>query len=405
MFSQLADSFSMDYVPIFALAAGASAAGIGVLSSAANLASAITFIPGALLAARLRARKPIVLSSGYGPARLMLVLLAIAPFLFHGAPAATLVALIIALNAVRIGAGSLANPAWTSIVADLVPAEARGRYLSTRNFAAGLCALGASPVAGWIVSQVNARTGRPLAGYQVTLIVAFTLSLGSTYAYWRIPEPPTLTGTRLKRRVSDLVGLLRRNRVFTWLAATSFLWGVACNLCGPFFNIYLVTRLGGTAASVGISAAAFAISGLIGQAYCGRLVDRRGNRWMLVLTGLMLTAFPVSWVLYRAPWNMYLTNLFSGFIWAGYNLASFNLLLELSPPADREAAIGIYQTAVAASAVVGPILGGIMIQKLGYGSVFVTGSAGRLLAMAAFILLVRPRRNVADRPDRARISG
>jgi MFS family permease len=384
IFVQAAESFSADYIPLFALAAGATASNIGMLAAAANLLSVAGFLPGALIASRLRSRKAAVLATTYGPSRLMLPVLALLPFVVPAGP--TLVFLIIAVNALRALGGSLGNAAWTSFVADLVPLESRGRFFSSRFIAIGIAALVASPLAGWIIRMVNGTSVHALPGYQVSLVSAFAVGLVSFAFFLRIPEPPGRAPMRGTAR--DLVGLLRRNPPFAWLVASSLVWGAALNMAGPFFNVFIVTDLGGSAASVGIIAGTFALTGLFGQVVFGRLTDRRGNRRVLVLTGLLIPVLPVLWAFARAPWHGCIFNLAAGFLWAGYTLASFNFLLEMSPPEDRESSFAIYQTAVAASAVIGPLLGGFLAGVAGYRLVFVISGVGRLAAAILFIALV-----------------
>ncbi len=389
-FSQAQESSSTDYIPLFALAAGASAGSIGVLAAVGNLVSIAGFLAGAGVASRLRQRKPFVLASGGVASRLMVLLLAFLPLVTgHGA---ALVALIIALNALRLMFGSLGNPPWASMAADLIPAESRGKYFASRNAAMGMVALVTSPVAGWIIRTVNTGASRDLLGYQASLLLAFLLGMLSTYSFSRIPEPLARVPGKLRRRTRNAMDLLRRNPAFTWLAASSFVWGFSLNVASPFFNVYLITGLRGTPANVGIANGVSALTGLAGQALFGSLSDRRGNRAVLVLTGVLIPILPLLWVFARAPYHVSLINTASGVLWAGYNLASFNMLLELSPLEDREAAVGLYQSAVSASAVLGPLVGGLLIATAGYHAAFIVSGVGRFVGSLLFILFVRPAR-------------
>lgn len=387
-FSQAQESCSTDYIPLFALAAGASAGAIGVLAAAANLLSIGGFLAGAAVASRLRRRKPFVIIAGGGASRFLLVLLALSPLVAgHGA---LLVALLIAINAARIMLGSFANPPWTAMVADLVPPDVRGRYFASRNTAIGVVALVMSPCAGWFARTINTRTSHDLLGYQATLLLAFACGMISTYSFSRIPEPPVAVPARLRRRTRNVLDLMRRNPAFSWLAASSFVWGLSLNLASPFFNVYLVTGLGGTAANVGIATGVTALTGLAGQALFGRLSDQRGNRAVLMFTGILIPILPILWAFALVPWHVYLINLAAGVLWAGYNLASFNMLLELSPQEDRESGVALYQSAVSASAVLGPLAGGLLIATVGYHAVFILSGSGRLVGSILFVLFVRP---------------
>src|SRR5208337_4488236 len=106
----------------------------------------------------------------------------------------------------------------------------------------------------------------------------------------------------------------------------------------------------------------------------------------------LIPILPLLWVLARAPWHVYLINTASGILWAGYNLASFNMLLELSPFEEREAGVALYQSVVSASAVLGPLVGGLLIAEAGYHAAFLVSSVGRLAGSVLFILFVKPSR-------------
>ena len=390
IFVQAAESFSADYIPLFALAAGATTTDIGFLAAAANLLSVAGFLPGAMAAARLRTRKTMVLSTSYGPSRLMLPLLACLPFLLPSG--SMLVFFIIVINALRIFGGSMGNPAWTSFVADLVPQERRGRFFSSRAFASGLTALVVSPLAGLLIRTVNGGKAGALAGYQVSLFAAFTVGLFSLAFFLKIPEPPPRTPPRLRRQARNLVALLKGNPAFTWLAASSIVWNLATNIPGPFFNVFIVTKIGGNAAVVGTNAGVFALAGLVGQLFFGRVIDQRGNRRILITTGLGISVVPFLWSVAQVPLHVYLLNIPGGFLWAGYNVASFNILLEMSPAEDRESAFALYQTVVAASAVIGPLLGSLLVDLVGYRPMFAASGVGRFVGAFCFIFFTRPRK-------------
>ncbi len=155
--------------------------------------------------------------------------------------------------------------------------------------------------------------------------------------------------------------------------------------CGGAYAIFRLASINDFANQFGLA------TGLAGQALFGNLSDRRGNRAVLVLTGILIPILPILWVFARVPWHVYLINTASGILWAGYNLASFNMLLELSPPEQREGGVALYQSTVSASAVLGPLLGGLLIATAGYHAAFILSGAGRIVGSILFIVLVRPR--------------
>jgi len=381
--SQASECFQGDYVVLFALAVGAGVDRIGLLASAVGLCSMAANLPGAALFSRMRRRKGLILLSGGGFSRVTILALAFLPAL-TGDPSALFWTLL-ALRGVQAFANGLISPGWTSLVADLVPPAVRGRYFAFRNIALGIVSLAFSPLAGWVVKTVGGPEGGNLRGYQVIFLAAFLLGMIGTASYSRIPEPPRRKRSGVRPGLRGLVPLLRRNPAFFWLCATSCLWGLSLGVAGSFYNVFLVRVIGGSAATIGVNVGLAALASLIGLPLFGRLTDRRGSRKVYVLTGLMVSFLPALWLFVREPFHTYPINAVSGFLWAGYNLASFNLLLEICPAEDRETAVACYQTLVSASGVAGPLLGGALIGPIGYLPVFCLSGAGRLVAMVVFL--------------------
>ena len=139
IFAATSESFYLAFIPIFALAYGATNQQVGWITAVGNLAGATALFPGARLMEKTGKRKAIVVWTGGGIARLMLLLLALVP-LFQLPPEIAILT-IAALNGVRAFMANFGNPAWTAMVADIVPDFMRGRYFSTRNLTMGMATL------------------------------------------------------------------------------------------------------------------------------------------------------------------------------------------------------------------------------------------------------------------------
>jgi MFS family permease len=325
----------------------------------------------------------VVIWSGGGLARLALLALAVVPFLTDRPSLA--IALIVLFDSLRAFMGSLANPAWTAMVADLVPGFIRGSYFSRRNIAMGLAALLVAPLAGRIITRLNGYEGLDFLGYQAVFLCAFLFGMVSTAAFQRIAEPaPAYDAARPHRR-GDLRRALRRHPAFVGLVASAFVWNMALQVAGPFFNVYLVAELHATAAVVGLVASVSSFTALFGQRVFGRGLDRKGAVWVATITGLLIPGLPLAWMVITRPWHVAIINTFGGFLWAGYNLATFNLLLELTPDDQRPRAVALFQTAVFSSSVIGPLLGGYLADTFSFQLIFLLSGAGRILGMVIFL--------------------
>ncbi|MDH7485410.1 MAG: MFS transporter [Anaerolineae bacterium] len=383
LLDNLSEAFAASYLPLFALSYGATSSQIGFLSSAGNLLAVAGLWPGSRLAERWPRRKPLVMLSG-SAARLMLLVLALLPFLFH---APHIVWIIIACAALRVFFNNFGLPAWTAFTARLVPEATRGRYFGSRNFGMRLATLFGYPLAGWLIGWAGAPQG-----YQLSLGLAGSIGLLSTVLFFgHIPEPPlTADEQRASGEPWALLPALRAQPLFSAFCLAALAWNLSVQLAGPFFNVFLVSELGGTTATVGWLLALFSLSSMVGQRLFGRLSDRRGSLWAMQLTGLLIPLFPWVWAMAHTPWHIVPLYAVSGLIWARYEIGSFNTLLSLTPEAHRPRFVAFYQTLVFVAGFVSPLLGGFLVEALGFRLVFVLSGVGRLLSTLLLIRLVRP---------------
>jgi MFS family permease len=386
LFAAISENFYLGYIPLFALAFGATNKEVGLVAAAANLMGAAALFPGATLVEKTGRRKTVVVWTGGILARLALIGLGIIPF-FIFSPAAA-VGVVVIFNGIRAFAANLANPAWTSLVADLVPDTIRGRYFGSRNMAMGVAALAVTPLAGWIIVAGNDYFESLFSGYQIVFFLAFLFGMISTAVFQRIPEPETTQPVQQEHHRGDLREAIRHSPGFVGLVISAFVWNLSLQVAAPFFNVYLVTEFGASTTTVGLVVSVSSLTALFGQVIFGKLLDSKGALWMQLVCGFIIPILPWAWVFVTAPWQVGLINTLGGFIWAGFNLANFNLLLELTPDTQRPRAVALFQTAVFTSAVLGPFLGGLLADLYGFKLLFILSGSGRLIGMIIFAWLV-----------------
>lgn len=379
--SNISESFVLNFVNPFAIALGATNGQIGWLSALTNLAAALALFPGARMVERRGQRKPIVVWTGGVAARLALIAIAAAPLVFDGQAA---IYAFIALVALRAFAGQLAFPAWSTMLADLVPSSSRGRYFASRNIALAAAALIFTPLAGRLAEAF----GLP-RGYQVSFLVAGLVGFVATAIFARIPEPPPQISSAGAGRPEGVWKILRTHPRFAAFTAVAFIWNLALMVAGPFFSVYLVVNLGATPTQIGLLAAANSVTNIIGQRLWGRLNDRRGAAWVMRVTGLIIPVVPLLWAFAPDPWFLIPVEILAGFLWSGYGLASFNLLLSLAPAAQRARFTAIYQVSVFSSAFVGPLLGSVLANTIGIRPLFYLSTIGRIVASLLFMFTVK----------------
>jgi MFS family permease len=387
VFASISDNILLSFLAVFLLAYGATNGQIGLLASIGNLFGVLALFPGAAHADRTLHPKRLVLWTGGVIGRAAIILFVVVPFVAPTAQAA--IWAVILINAVRSFFGNYANPAWTSMVADLVPAKRRGKYFSDRNIAMGIAGMAALWAAGYLIPRLGGKLGLPFLGYQVVFMIALLFGAASTIAFSRIPTPSRAPLDVPHGGWNHLRRALKDHKEFGALLAGTFIWNFSVQAAGPFFTVFLIADLGGTAETVGLVAALTTLFGLAGSLVFGSQANRRGTLSVVRLTGLLIPIIPALWAVSTTVWHIYALSAITGFLWAGYNLGSFNLLLEFAPEEQRARGVALYQLVVFGSAVLGPAVGGILVDSLGYRGLFGLTAVGRLLGIVIFLYLIR----------------
>ena len=379
LLATISAAFVDTYVSLYALALGATSTQIGTLASASSFLGALTPLPGAALVQKLGRRKPLIVwISAF--LRSLILLAALVPLFFTGY---TAVYIVIVLFALRAGLGNLIHPAWVSMTGEVVPLEHRGRYFSSRNMAMALASMLIVPLAGQLIDGIGG-----IPGYQVSLALAFVVGLASSYAYSRIPEQPLATDSQQQR--ASFWQALRGNRTFLYFTIIMMFWNFGVQVAGTYFTVYQKDVLQSTTRLIGLLTTVTSLTSLIGQRVWGRLIDQRGSRWVMTLCGLIIPNMPFVWMFVTKPWHVAFISVQSGFLWAGFNVASFNLLLELPDQKLRTQASASYATLTNIASIVAPLVGGLIIDHLGYRWDFGVSAILRLSSAIGFLILLKP---------------
>ncbi|HEX7619780.1 MAG TPA: MFS transporter [Anaerolineales bacterium] len=383
LFSSASDNIIITYITLYVLALGATRAQIGIMSALSSLSATLLLLPGAMLVERFGHRREITLLFGGGIARLAILVIALIPFGLNGT---ALALTAMALSITRDAFANLSFPAWLSFAADIVPMEGRGRYFGSRNFIMGITGMLTVLLVGALITRL-----RQPEGYQLGMALAFVLGTASTFSFSRLHDPAghIVPQPHPPLELSVLLRDLRKIPALPALIATAVVWNFFLNIPGPFFNVYMVENLKASATMVGIASVATTVSGLLVQRRLGKLSDRLGAHRLQLISGLLIPILPFAWVFTRVPWHVIPINIVSGVLWGAYGLASFNLLLELTPQEERARYSAVYQLFVTLALAAGAVVGGFMVTQWGYTTIFVTSAIGRLLAALLFARFVR----------------
>ncbi|MEA3345570.1 MAG: MFS transporter [Chloroflexota bacterium] len=371
------------YVVLYALEFGATSSQIGLMSTVASLAGVMALLPGAQLAEGWMDPRRVVLVFSRGIRALIWVLFSLLSFFLAGQPA---VYGILLLRAMRSFTGNAGSSAWTFLSSQIVPRRMRGKYFAARNMAKRVAALLLVPAAGWLIDYL----GFPV-GYQVCFGLAAFVGALSYWAYSRIPFSPSERRIQTREEEGDdqMWSSASERRNFWAYCVTSAVWRFSSRFPGPFLSVYLVKVLGANAGIIGVMSAANNLTALPGQALFGRWLDRRGMKWTLKLSGLLIPFLRWGWLLMSGPWGALPIKIGAGFLGAGYGLSRFNMLLAVTPELHRARQIALYRTIRRSAAAVAPLLGGLLVDRIGFLPVFAISGCGRMLSTLLMMRFVR----------------
>lgn len=380
VFGGSSDAIVNAFQSIYLLALGATRAQIGLLASLSNLTMPLAMFPGAALAERSLEYKRFILKA-LALSKSTLFFLALLPFLPLNKH---VISLGIAFATLRVLASHFANPAWTAFVGKLVPLQWRGRYFASRNILIGMASILVTLAAGALIDLF----GKP-GGYQVVFGLAGTLGFFSVYSFSRIEEPPLAREKTHGMSILKGIKMAREVPGFLPFCILSALWNFSVQIAGPFFPVYMVEGFKASGTIIGLISSLATLASIPGQRVFGRQADERGALWVQRLTSFLIPLVPWLWALAPGVWFIMPVELFSGFVWAGFNLATFNLLLEFTPQEGRPVYVALYQVLVGIGMTAGPMVGGILVNIIGYRALFWISGTLRTLTAVLFVYSFR----------------
>jgi MFS family permease len=375
---------TQDYIVPFALALKAATAQVGLLTSIPNLTMALSQLSAPKLSEKAGSRKGLILPAVLLHALMWLPILLV-PYLFPGEKIWWLIVFV----TLSVGFGALANPAWGSLMADLVPERIRGRYFGARGRIAGFVALVFAVIGGTILQFTASNV---FLGFSILFGGAMLFRLVSLFFLTRMYEPPVSNGNGERHRLIDLVKSLGSSNVgrFTiYVAMINF----ATNMASPFFAVYMLRDLQFNYLTYVIVTSVASLSTLLFLTFWGKRADRAGNVKIIRITSVLIPLLPLLWLASRQVYYLALVQTLAGFSWAGFNLANTNFIYDATPPEKRTQHIALFNAMNGTAICLGALLGGFIAPYLppvlGYNLLTLFLISGILRASVVAILLRR----------------
>lgn len=339
-------------------------------------------------------RKKIILPFIFLQASLWIPLLLVgAAYFFLGFKLLTASILLIACYSIIVVAGVLVSPAWTSWMQDLVETN-RGEYFSKRNRVTGIFLLISMLVAGLILDSFKEE--KLFFGFIIIFGISAIGRYVSFYFLKKQYEPKEIKDEKAYFSFFKFIKKMPSNnfgRFVIFVSLTSF----AVAIASPFFSVYMIKDLGLSYFAFTLINLSSLISQIIFLPFIGKISDRFGTIKVMKLFGFLIAFVPLFWIftIYLVKFNpiilisyLFVIELFSGFVWAAFNLAHSNFIYDAVTKPKIILCFTYFSFLNAVGAFFGGIIGG---QLLNFPLLSLFGLSGILLVfLISFVLRLIP---------------
>jgi MFS family permease len=341
----------------FALMLGANDFQLGLLGAIPVIAQVFQIL-GAYLIERTGLRKGIVAWFSV-VSRTMWLPMALIPFFVHSRA----VLLFMILYAISSVVMNIAAPGWVTWMAAIIPASIRGRYFGARNRINGFVSISGNLAAGFAIDLFRTH-GHEAGGYLTLQLIAVFAGIMAFTLIRRQPDP----GAPAEPLPAIAKYLLQplRDPNYRRILAFYLYWVFAVGLASPFFNAHLLKHMQWNFKSIAVLGVIASLTMMVVQTYWGRLIDRYGHRPVLMITvfGILHLPFYYAFCPWGIRWPIYVNALLTGVFWAGFGLASFNLVIDMLPSRNRTMYVAVLAALSGITSFAANVLSGSLAEAM-----------------------------------------
>ena len=369
------------YLSPYAIVLGATNIQIGLLTSIPQLLGSISQLFSTKIAETIGSRKKMILIFALIQS---LVWIPIGSMFFYDSNA---ILILILLASVYWICGLMGSPAWSSWIGDLVPDKIKWKFFGKRRRVEGISLFFSGVTAGLILYFS--------AGYNpfIGFVVVFGISFFAKFISWtylrRVDEPIFEVPDEAKFSFAAFLTKMPKTN-FGKLVIYLVLITFSVNITGPYFVVYMLKDLGMNYFTYMLVVNAGLVSNFLFISIWGKYSDFFGNRKIISLTGYLVFLLPILWIFSSDIIYLILVQIFSGFIWSGFQISTFNFIFDNVSPPKRVRCVSYYNVLNGIAIFLGASFGGFLLR---FGSMFwsnfililMVSSAARFLS--SFIML------------------
>ena len=338
------------FMGAYAIELGASSSDMGWFQSSSNISNNVMQVFWGRLSDRTKRRIPFIIFGTLIMSTLWI------PMIF--VTNATQLILLIAIQALI---GSMATPAWTALIGDLVPSSKLGRANASINLWVSIGSLIATMASGMLMISVG---GKPQQMMLIPLLTAAACGIISCAAMLSIKEKKNGEKLNLKKQfTSDFIGTLaiaRKNADFVRYCYIAGVFEFSMSICWPLLPRTQVDVLSATMLHIALLSVVQTVITIVFQGWAGRVTDTIGRRPALAFFRLSLVTVPLAYAFAPTIEMLIAVGAFWGFVNALGNAAVTAYLLDIAPEEHRGSFTAVFNLMIGLTTFFGSLLGGYL---------------------------------------------
>jgi MFS family permease len=283
--------------------------------------------------------------------------------------------------------GMLLGPVWNSFIGEIVDENERGKFFGRRNMFTGMSAFISTIFAGWVLSVM--KPVNPILGFSMLFALAFAFRIMSAYFLGKMSKTSDQGLNMAQPDIPDFIRNVDRTP-FGRFTIFLMLFYIAVYFSAPFFVVYQLSILKLSYLHFTALASASAIASFGSMIVWGKHVDKIGSKNVLFASGLLIPMIPFAYAATTSFWVLMVVELFSGFIWAGFNLSVSTYLFDATDRAERTRQLAVYTLLIQLAIFSGAMAGSAFLRifdgttRTGFITVFIISGVLRLLVVLMF---------------------